>query len=193
MDRETPGLASGRSEGGRSEGSGYRPQRVNGPVVAAVTPGQSLAVLHRAADLARGLGVGLLCVHADPSTVEEREADGRISILPIDPDVVDDDAARIRIELFHGLRDELEGSGLEWHFAAVSGEPAKAIGAYAEQMEASFIVVGTRERGIATRFEELVGGSIATHLAHGQNRPVVVVPLAHHAHPHPHRHGSEER
>ncbi|WP_246036483.1 universal stress protein [Sinomonas susongensis] len=186
MDREGPGV--GPSEPGRI---GYRPQRPHGPVVAGVNPGQSLAVLHRAADLAHGLAVPLVCVHADPSTVEERDADGRISVLPIDPDAVDDAAASVRIELFRGLRDELEGSGLEWQFARVSGEPAKAIGAYAELVEASFIVVGTRERGIGTRFEELVGGSIATHLAHGQNRPVVVVPLGHG--PHPRRRAGGER
>ncbi|WP_052207098.1 universal stress protein [Sinomonas humi] len=187
MEDTQPRLGDGRSGSGA-----YHPQRATGPVLAGVTPGQSLAVVHRAADLARALGVALVCVHADPSTVEEREADGRIAVLPIDPDTVDDDAARVRAELFHGLRDELEGSGLEWHFAAVSGEPAKALRAYADHVGASFIVVGTREHGIGTRFEELIGGSIATHLAHGQNRPVVVVPLAQHKHAHPRRHTAEE-
>lgn len=176
MDDDQPRL----SDGGSAQGA-YHPQRISGPVVAGVTPGQSLAVVHRAADLARSLGVGLACVHVDPSTLEEREADGRISVLPIDPDAVDDDAARIRVELFHGLRDQLGGTGLDWHFSALSGEPAKALAAYAEHAQASLIVVGTREHGVGTRFEELIGRSIATHLAHSQHRPVVVVPLAHHS------------
>ncbi|MCH6471415.1 universal stress protein [Sinomonas terrae] len=183
MDESQPRLGKGRPVGGA-----YGPQRFTGPVVAGVTPGQSLAVIHRAADLARSLGVRLVCVHADPSTVQEREADGRISVLPIDPDAVDDDAARVRAELFHGLRDQLEGTGLEWHFTAVSGEPAKVLGAFAEEAGASLIVVGTRERGIGTRFEELIGGSVATHLAHGQNRPVVIVPLTQHPHAQAHGH-----
>jgi nucleotide-binding universal stress UspA family protein len=167
-------------------GAGYLPRRIGGPVLAGVEPGQGLAVVHRAADLAHSLGVGLVCAYADPTTVEEHEPDGRVEVLPIDPDGVDDDAAQIRSDLYHSLRDELWGAGVNWRFAALSGEPAHALAAHAEEIDASMIVVGTREHGLAHRFEERIAGSVAVHLAHHQNRPVLVVPLAHH---HRRRHG----
>lgn len=167
-------------------GAGYLPRRIGGPVLAGVEPGQGLAVVHRAADLAHSLGVGLVCAYADPTTVEEHEPGGRVEVLPIDPDGVDDDAAQIRSDLYHSLRDELWGAGVNWRFAALSGEPAHALAAHAEEIDASMIVVGTREHGLAHRFEERIAGSVAVHLAHHQNRPVLVVPLAHH---HRRRHG----
>lgn len=168
----------------RSPDAGYLPRRLGGPVLAGVTPGQGLAVLHRAADLAHSLGVGLACAWADPTTFEEHEQGGRVEVLPIDPDAVDDDAARIRSDLYHQLRDELWGTGLNWRFAALSGEPAHALATYAEEVGASVIVVGTREDGIAHRFEERIAGSVAVHLAHRQSRPVLVVPLGQHRHRH---------
>jgi nucleotide-binding universal stress UspA family protein len=168
--------------------AGYLPRRLGGPVLAGVTPGQGLAVVHRAADLAHSLGVGLVCAYADPTTVEEHEPDGRVEVIPIDPDAVGDDAAEIRSDLYHSLRDELWSAGVNWRFAALSGEPAHALAAYAEQIGASALVVGTREHGIAHRFEERIAGSVAVHLAHRQDRPVVVVPLGRHR---PHDHPEE--
>ena len=161
-------------------GSGYLPRRLGGPVLAGVTPDQGLAVLHRAVDLAHSLGVGLVCAWADPTTFDEHEAGGRTEALPIDPDAGDDDAARTRSDLYHSLRDELWGAGVNWRFTAVSGEPAHALTTCAEEADASLIVVGTREDGIAHRFEERIAGSVAVHLAHRQDRPVVVVPLGRH-------------
>ncbi|NUP74716.1 MAG: universal stress protein [Sinomonas sp.] len=164
---------------GRGPEAGYVPRRLGGPVLAGVTPGQGLAVVHRAVDLAHSLGVSLVCAYADPATFEEHEAGGRLEVLPIDPDTVDDDAAQVRSDLFDRLRDEIAGAGVNWRFAALAGEPAHALAAYAEEIDASMIVVGTREGGIAQRFEERIAGSVASHLAHRQGRPVVVVPLGH--------------
>lgn len=159
------------------EARGYRARRVGGPVLVGVKPGQSLAVVHRAADLAHSLGVPLVCAFVDPTAVEEREADGRVEALPIDPDGVDDDAAGIRADLYRGLYSELAGTGLNWRFVALSGEPAAALGTHADDVDASVIVVGTQERA---RLEEIIGGSVALHLSHRQPRPVMVVPLSHH-------------
>ncbi|WP_334172621.1 universal stress protein [Sinomonas sp.] len=167
---------------------GHRPRRLSGPVLAGVTPGQGLAVVHRAADLAHSLGVGLVCAWADPSTFAEHEPGGRVEVLPIDPDIVDDDAARFRSDLYHGIRDQLMGTGVDWRFAALSGETAHALDAYAAEVGASLIVVGTREHGLDARFEERIAGSVAVRLAHRQDRPVVVIPLGQHHHRR-HRHG----
>jgi nucleotide-binding universal stress UspA family protein len=154
----------------------YRPRRLDGPVLVGVTPGQSLAVLHRAADLAHTLAVPLVCAFADPAAFSEREADGRREAVAIDPDGVDDGAG-IRADLHRGLTSELADTGLTWTFVALAGEPAAALGGHAEEIDASMIVVGSRER---TRLEEVVGGSVALRLSHRQARPVVVVPLGHH-------------
>ncbi|WP_422935410.1 universal stress protein [Sinomonas sp. P47F7] len=159
--------------------TGYRPRRLEGPVLAGVVPGQGLAVLHRAVDLAHGLGVGLVCAYADPTVISEDEPGGRVELLSIDPDAVDDDAAQIRADLLDGLRGELSDAGITWSFAALSGEPAHALASCAREVGASLIVVGTHEDSLAHRFEERIAGSVAARLGHSQDLPLVVVPLAH--------------
>jgi len=83
------------------------------------------------------------------------------------------------------LQEALDGSGLRWSFVTLAGDPARALGRLAESADASVIVVGTRERGLGARFEELLVGSVAVHLTHRQHRPVLVVPLAPHTRHHP--------
>ncbi|MEA5455409.1 universal stress protein [Sinomonas sp. JGH33] len=159
--------------------SGYTPRRLAGPIVAGVVPGQGLAVVHRAVDLAHGLGVSLVFAYSDPTSLEEAEPGGRVAVVPIDPDAADDDAVQIRSDLAEGLRAELAGSGVEWRLVVTAGEPAHALASLAEELNASAIVVGTRESGLAHRLEERLAGSVATHLSHQQERPVVVVPVPH--------------
>ena len=47
-----------------------------------------------------------------------------------------------------------------------------------EELDARYIVVGTREAGLRGSVREFFNGSVAVHLAHRQHRPVIVVPLA---------------
>ena len=157
-------------------------RRITGPVLMGVVPGQPLAVAHRAAELAYSLNVKLICAYVDVTTYLAEEPDGRIETRPIDPDGVDDDIEGIKAGIQDHLQDALDGTGGRWSFLTLSGDPAHALGQLAESSDASVIVVGTRERGLGARLEELLVGSIAVHLTHRQHRPVLVVPLAPYKH-----------
>ena len=167
--------------------SSYVPQRITGPVLMGVVPGQPLAVAHRAAELAYSLNVDLVCAYVDVTTYLAEEPDGRAEARPIDPDGIDDDIEGISAAIKERLQDALDGTGVRWSFVTLSGDPARALGRLAESTNASVIVVGTRERGLGARFEELLVGSVAVHLTHRQHRPVLVVPLT----PHPKHHAKE--
>lgn len=163
----------------------YVPRRITGPVLMGVVPGQPLAVAHRAAELAYSLNVKLICAYVDVTTYLAEEPDGRVEARPIDPDGIDDDIEGISAGIRERLEEALDASVVRWSFVTLSGDPARALGRLAETADASVIVVGTRERGIGARFEELIVGSVAVHLTHRQHRPVLVVPLTprtkHHA------------
>jgi len=163
----------------------YVPRRITGPVLMGVVPGQSLAVAHRAAELAYSLNVKLVCAYVDVTTYLAEEPTGRTGARPIDPDGLDDDIEGISAGIAERLRGALDGTGIGWSFVTLSGDPARALGGLAESTDASVIVVGTRERGLGARFEELLVGSVAVHLTHRQHRPVLVVPLAPHSKHHP--------
>ncbi|WP_024366835.1 universal stress protein [Arthrobacter sp. TB 26] len=163
----------------------YVPRRITGPVLMGVVPGQPLAVAHRAAELAFSLNVKLVCAYVDVTSYLAEEPDGRIEARPIDPDGIDDDIEGISAAIKERLREALDGTGIGWSFVTLSGDPARALGRLAESADASVIVVGTRERGLGARFEELLVGSVAVHLTHRQHRPVLVVPLAPHTKHHP--------
>ncbi|MCB5292417.1 universal stress protein [Arthrobacter sp. SO3] len=158
----------------------YVPRKITGPVLMGVVPGQPLAVAHRAAELAFSLNVDLVCAYVDVTTYLTEEPDGRVEALPIDPDGIDDDIEGISAGIKDRLQEALDGSGVRWSFVTLAGEPARALGRLAESADASVIVVGTRERGLGARLEELLVGTVAVHLTHRQHRPVLVVPLAPH-------------
>ena len=160
----------------------YVPRQISGPVLMGVVPGQPLAVAHRAAELAFSLGVKLVCAYVDVTTYLAGEPDGRAEARPIDPDGVDDDIEGIGATIAADLRAAFDGSGVDWSFVTLAGDPARALGRLAESADASVIVVGTRERGLGARLEEMLVGSVAVHLTHRQHRPVLVVPLSPHKH-----------
>jgi len=178
---DNPGQAT-RPAGGPPP---FVPRRISGPVLMGVVPGQPLAVAHRAAELAFSLGVKLICAYVDVTSYLAEEPDGRAEPRPIDPDGIDDDVEGISAAMAERLREALGGAGVDWSFMTLAGEPARALGRLAESTDASVIVVGTRERGLGARFEELLVGSVAVHLTHRQHRPVLVVPLAPHSKHHP--------
>ena len=155
-------------------------RRITGPVLMGVVPGQPLTVTQRAAELAYSLNVKLICAYVDVTTYLSEEPDGRVEARPIDPDGVDDDIEGISQGIRERLQHALDGMGITWSFRTLAGDPARALGRLAESADASVIVVGTRERGLGARFEELLVGSVGVHLTHQQHRPVLVVPLAGH-------------
>lgn len=166
-------------------GAAYVPRKITGPVLMGAVPGQPLAVAHRAAELAFSLGVELVCAYVDVTTYPAGEPGGRVEALPIDPDGIDDDIEGISADIQERMKEALGAAGIRWSFVTLAGDPARALGRLAEARDASVIVVGTRERGLGARFEELFVGSVAVHLTHRQHRPVLVVPLAPHPKAHP--------
>jgi nucleotide-binding universal stress UspA family protein len=151
----------------KAKTAAFLPRRVTGPVLAGVVPGQPQAVVHRAAELAYTRNVKLICVYVDiTSYLADEPEDGPV-----------DDAEATSAGLFEYLEDILEGTGIRWSFRTLSGDPASALGQFAESADTSVIVVGTRELGIGIRLEQLLVGSVAVDLTHRQHRPVLVVPL----------------
>lgn len=163
--------------------SGNPPQRMGGPIVVGMVPGQPAAVLQQAARLATSLGVELIVAHADVTryAVSSR-AGGPGTSAPIDPDGVDeaDDAGGPLGGMRAAVALELGSGTVRWSFVQLPGEPAAALGRLAQELHACMIVVGTREPGLGARVEELLTGSVAVHLSHRQNCPVLVVPLGAH-------------
>src|SRR6478752_10780793 len=110
--------------GKRSSPTPYVPRKISGPVLMGVVPGQPLAVAHRAAELAFSLGVKLVCAYVDVTTYLAEEPDGRVEARPIDPDGVDDDIEGIGATIAADLRVAFNGSGIDWSFMTLSGDPA---------------------------------------------------------------------
>lgn len=159
-------------------------QRMSGPVVAGVVPGQPAIVIRQSAALAYSLGVGLVFAYVDVTRYLIEDHDGADDTSgPIDPDGVDepDDAEGAARSIRERIGTELAGDETSWSFVTLAGEPARALARLAESVHACVIVVGTRERGVGARLEEFLIGSVAVHLTHRQHRPVLVIPLD----PHP--------
>lgn len=160
-------------------------QRMAGPVVAGIVPGQPAIVIRQSAALAYSLGVGLVFAYVDVTRYLVQDHDGEDDTsAPIDPDGVDDagdaegTARSIRERIASELGDGGDENGAhDWSFVTLAGEPARALARLAENVHAGVIVVGTRERGVGARLEEFLVGSVAVHLTHRQHRPVLVIPL----------------
>jgi nucleotide-binding universal stress UspA family protein len=152
-----------------------------GPIVVGIEPEQPTRVLLEAARFARELGVELVCAHVDTSRypVEEHD-DGTIASMPLDPEVPElrDESVDPVLESY--VRDVLADAHVAVHVRALAGDPAQALGRFAESLDARAVVVGTRHPSLRAGLEEFFRGSIAIHLAHRQNRPVIVIPLNSH-------------
>jgi nucleotide-binding universal stress UspA family protein len=97
--------------------------------------------LSRAADLAEQLGSELIVTN----------------VAAVDPDEAGEEA-RYGRERLDQARSYLEERGLTAELVALTGQPAEAIVALAEERKADLIVVGMRKKGF---FERLVEGSVA--------------------------------
>lgn len=149
---------------------------VAGPLVVGVVPQQPEAVLSAAAQLATRLGEELVLAYVDVTRyLDPQGADAESAA--IDPDEMDD-AESVATALSAHIALALESFELGWRFVRLAGEPAHALAQLADSVGAGMIVVGTREPGVVPKLGELLTGSMAAHLTHRQNRPVVVIPLA---------------
>ncbi len=148
-------------------------------VIVGVTPGQPDAVVVEAATFAAHFDAQLVCASVDPSRylVSERP-DGSIESMPIDPDLAESNAEEFDPKLSAHLASLLNELGVSWSTRALAGEPARALGHLADTLNASMIVVGTREPSVRHGLQAFFAGSVAVHLAHRQHRPVVIIPLA---------------
>lgn len=152
-------------------------------IVVGVIPDQPDDVLVQAARFAERFGAELVCASVDQTryTVEEL-ADGSVSAFPIDPDQAELVTEEFDPELALHIKQILTPMGVSWSLRALAGETAHELARLAEELNAEFIVVGTRHVGVRAGAREFFSGSAAVHLAHRQHRPVIVVPLAPVAH-----------
>lgn len=150
-------------------------------VVFGVDPGQDPSTGRRAAEFAGLLDAGVACVWVDPTrVVVGTEPDGTIETVLIDPDDGDDlDPTTTEVDLVALLHSLMDDQPVSWRFVYRAGQTAHGLNDAAEELSALAIMVGTRRPGFAGWMNEAIGGSVAGHLAHTQDRPVVVIP----AHP----------
>jgi nucleotide-binding universal stress UspA family protein len=150
-----------------------------GGIIVAVVPGQPITVLEQAAALADDLDVHLVCANVDVNRyLVSSYVDGSVVALPYDPDLPEVERAAFDAELASNIRSVLEPKRVPYSLEQLAGDPAWALTRLADQIDARYIVVGTREAGFRGSLREFFNGSVAVHLAHRQHRPVIVVPLA---------------
>jgi nucleotide-binding universal stress UspA family protein len=125
----------------------------------------SLHALRFAADLAGDL--------TDPEVVV---VFARYVYLFMPPNAAEDMYADVLDRAEQMIEDEatkaLHDHDVRWKFLARVGEPSHALRAVADELDASFIVVGRRGWNTA---HELVVGSVSHRLVHHAGRPVLVV------------------
>ena len=145
------------------------------PVVVGVSPGQPRHIVEHAARFARAFSAELICAYVNPGRFATDEtAEGRVATHSIDPDFSELEAEDT--ELVADLTQTLTGSGVTWTTRFLAGDVAVALGHLANTVDAAMIVVGTHERSFSASVQEFFNHSVAVHLAHRQQRPVVVIP-----------------
>lgn len=149
-----------------------------GPVVVGVLSGQHRDVVRGAAALAAELGRDLLCatVAADSYLEEWDPADGRDQ-GSLHPAGMGSDDQAIALGLAGSIGDALDEDAPAWTLRVLAGDPRHALARLAAEVDARLIVVGAHPRGFGHAVEGVLSGSVATRLAHDQERPVVVIPV----------------
>lgn len=149
-----------------------------GPVVAGVHSGQHRVVVQEAAALAAELGRELLCamVAAD-SYLEEWDPADRRDQGSLHPAGLDSDDHALALALAGSIGDALGPDAPEWTLRVLAGDPRHALARLGTEVDARLIVVGAHPHGFGHAVEGLLSGSVATRLAHDQQRPVVVIPV----------------
>lgn len=145
-----------------------------GPIVVSVDESDgSRAALRVARELATALGVKLVLVHVAPRT----EAPG-VSTAPAGQRRLREAELEEAREILRRVTAEAElGEDVEQR--AEIGSAADRIVAVCAELDASFVVVGSRGRG---GLKSAVLGSVSRSIAGGAPCPVVIVPPAEPAH-----------
>ena len=159
-------------------------------VVVGVYPGQADGVVLQAAVFAARFDAELVCAWVDPGRhprddrTDAVTPEGGTGIDPLsDAPVISATPSSPPVATFNPylaahLARILGGHDITWSTRQLSGDPSRALGRLAEGLRAAMIVVGTRDGTVRGSLQEFFAGSIAMNLAHRQNRPVVVIPLA---------------
>lgn len=154
------------------------------PLLVGMVPGQHPEVLKTAVNLAQKLSVPLLCAYVDEASyLVEWDPARSAHRLSLHPDRNDDDIRSVTAELKSAITSAIpNGGGTAWTLRTLAGDPARALGRLASEVNAPMIIVGTPERGFGHRLTEFLNGSVAAWLTHHQSRPVLVVPFRMAAH-----------
>ncbi|RDV44786.1 hypothetical protein DOE76_11230 [Leifsonia sp. ku-ls] len=171
MNGDDPGGHPGGEPGGDDRG----------PVVVGVHRGQARAVLEEAARLATEFGRPLLCGYvAEDSYLTEWDRPDDVAEESLHPTEVGAGEGDALLDLSAAITAALEQTGQpppRWTLRLLAGDPAKALGRVAAEVDARLIVVGTHRRGFSNTLENWLAGSVGARLTHDQRRPVVVVPV----------------
>ena len=151
------------------------------PLLVGIMPKQHPEVLQAAATLAARLSVPLICAYVDEASYLVEWDPARSAHRPSRHPDADDDLPALTRELKAEVQaavDKLpsDGGPLQWSFRTLAGDPARALGQLAAEVDAPMIIVGTSERGFTHRLSEALNGSVGAWLSHHQSRPVLVVP-----------------
>lgn len=150
-----------------------------GPIVVGVTAARATALAAAAIPFARAFGRELVCATVDPGRYPVgADADGVVIAAPLDADGGEETRVEMDPKIVDLIARILHGSGVRWSLRALAGGPAQELARLADRLDAPMIIVGTRDGGLGESLRELLGGSVAAQLAHGQHRPVVVIPRA---------------
>ncbi len=147
------------------------------PVVVGVSPGQPPHIVLEAARFAAQFQTELLCAHVTPGRFDNAESpNDSMLTAPLDPDLAEEGQTGFDARLKESLSETLRDCAVPWRTLAAGGDVATALRQLADTVEASMIVIGTRERTFTGSVQELFSRSVAIRLAHDQLRPVVVIP-----------------
>lgn len=150
-------------------------EELRGAVVVGLIPGQNPRVVQEAARFAKLFCTSVVVASVDmPRYATFEDPTGMTASIA--PEVLQAasqaDVEAIELE----VSEALTGAGVQWALKRLHGEPSRAIGELAEQLDANLIVVGTRRPGLGETLREFFNGSVAARLAHKQPRSVLVVP-----------------
>lgn len=150
----------------------------NPRILVGVVPKHLAAVVTAAAMFAEQFGADLICASVDGSshTVEEHP-DGSVGSIPINADLPFYQVQVFDPELRAELAKILDPRCLRWSVRALAGGPSQELARLADELDATMIVVGTRETGFRGSLHQFFNGSVAANLAHRQHRPLVVIPV----------------
>jgi nucleotide-binding universal stress UspA family protein len=147
------------------------------PIVVGVLPEQHIHILHTVRDLAAQMNAPLVFAYVDEASyLVEWDPSKGTHRLSLHPERGDNAIAGIRAELRDIITAYFGNQPVDWTLRILAGDPARALGRLASDVQASMIIVGTPERGLTHRISEALNGSVASWLTHHQGRPVLIVP-----------------